>query len=492
MTSLGQKTVKGLFWSFLNSFGVYFIKFAFSIAIARALSPSDYGIIGMIVIFIGIGQMLAESGFTMALIQKKDADAIDFSTVFWFNLVVSILVFTLLFFTADAISNFYEKPILVNITRIAGLGIIIGSFSAVQMTLLTKEMEFKKQTIINFVAAAFSGTTGVILAYKGFAVWALVLQTLAGSFISTCGYWLISKWRPEFIFSYKSIKTLYHFGYKIFLQGVAGVLFSKIYYPLIGKYYSTAQLGFYSNANRFYDIFVIQPAIAYGRVTFPALSSISDHKNRLSHNYLKIYRLLAFGMFPATLIAIKSARPFVILFLTEKWLPVVPLMTVFFLEGFYFSLFMLNQNTLNAIGKSDVSLKVDIIKKLLAFSSIFIVFRFGINALIVGQVASSFLAYLLSTYIIKKELSVRISEQLKEIIPIMFLTLICGIINEFFIAIINIPYSVLLPIQIIFIVICYILLSFLVRSRPLKEVLFIFYNYLPVNLINNIEKWYSY
>ena len=281
MESLKKKAARGIFWSFLDLFGVYLIKFGFSIVIARTLSPEDYGLMGMIVIFIAIGQTIMQSGFSMSLVQKKDSDTTDLSTAFWFNVLTALIVYLILFFSADAIATFYKKPILVSITRVAAIGIILNSLCSVQVAILTKRMDFRKLTWINLPGALVSGVTGLILALKGFTVWALVFQTLAGNLFYLIGLWVFSSWKPELVFSLKSFKSLFKFGYKILLQGLTDVLFTKIYFPLIGKFYSASQLGFYTNADRFYDLLVRKTYYSFNRVMFPVFATIQDRKRKI-------------------------------------------------------------------------------------------------------------------------------------------------------------------------------------------------------------------
>lgn len=426
MSSVKNNAVKGLFWSFLDSFGAYFVKFGFSIAIARALSPDDYGIMGMIVIFIALGQIVMTGGFSMALVQKQGTTDRDYSTVFWYNLGIACLIYCLLFFAAGPIADFYDSPILKDVTRITSLGIIFSSLAVVQVAVLTKRMDFRSQAIINLVSSLVSGIFGVVFAYKGFAVWALVIQTLAGGVAGTLGFWVMSDWRPKFIFDRGSFISLNRYGSKIFFQGLGDVIFTKIYFPLIGKYFSAAQLGYYTNANRFYDIFVRQVSNAFNRVMFPAFSSIQDESERFNRNYLMSFDVLFWFASVVSLVLILAARPFVSVFLTEKWLPAVPLMTVFFIEGFFFPLLMLNQNILCSIGKTGTSLKIDILKKVLTFGSIFIAFRFGIQALIMGQVAGSFIAFAVSAFVVFRTLKVSMGQMFRKAFPVIIITVLCG------------------------------------------------------------------
>lgn len=482
MESLKHKTLKGLFWSYLDSFGIYFFTFGFTIAIARALSPKDYGLVGMITIFIAIGTMLTESGFAMALIQKKNSDQKDFSTVFWFNLTVALFLYWVLFFFAGAIARFYGQSLLVKVTRVAGLGIILSSLCVVQLTILTKELEFKKQAIINSIAMVSSGVTGVILAYRGFAVWALVYQTLVGGIIRVFLFWIRSKWRPKFLFNAKSFKSLYQYGYKIFLQGISDVISRNIYFPIIGKIFSATNLGYYTNANRFYDIFVRRTTIAYGKVIFPAFASIQDQRERFFKSYLRTYRLLSFVMIPFILIVILVTKPFVTFFLTEKWLPAVPLMILFFTEGFFFHLLMLNQNTFNAIGRSDISLKVDILKKVLTFLTIFVAIKFGIKGLIVGQVLSSFIAFLISTVVAMRLFRIDLTEQFTEIFPIMILTMVCLAFDKLIIEQFIVNNLLLIFSKVVLIATIYLVLSNLFHLKAYRDFINVFDEYIPGKL----------
>ncbi len=431
MESLKARTTRGIFWSFFDSFGVYVVKFGFSVVIARTLSPEDYGLTGMIVIFISLGQMIMQSGFSMALVQKKESNANDFSTAFWFNVVTALVVYLILFFSAEAIAEFFQEPILVNITRVAAIGIILNSLCAVHVSILTKRLEFKKLTWINLASSMISGITGLILALKGFAVWALVLQTLAGSLIYLIGIWIYSSWKPEMVFNIRSFRTLFNFGYKILLQGLSDVIFTKAYFPLIGKFYATSELGFYTNANRFYDLFIRQSSNSVTRVVFPAFASIQDEKERFNNNYVRSFSLLAISMFLGSVILITVSRPFISIVLTDKWLPAVPLMQLFFIEGFFFPLLMFNQNIICSVGKSGLSLKIDIIKKAAVLLSIILLFRTGIRALIIGQVTTTAITFILSAIAINKNLSVRLKDIIGPFLKLCIVAALCLTVSFF-------------------------------------------------------------
>jgi O-antigen/teichoic acid export membrane protein len=248
------------------------------------------------------------------------------------------------------------------------------------------------------------------MALMGYEVWALVFQTLAGNAIYLAGLWITSQWKPGIVFSIQSFKSLFNFGYKILLQGLTDVIFTKSYFPLIGKLFPLAQLGFYTNANRFYDLFIRQTSNSVNRVIFPAFAIIQDDKERFNTNYIRSFNLLATAMFMGSVLLIVVSRPFVELALTEKWLPAVPLMKLFFIEGFFFPLLLMNLNILNSAGRSGASLKIDIIKKSLIALSVIILFRFGIEALIVGQVTATFISFVGSLVVISKYHNVRLNK----------------------------------------------------------------------------------
>ena len=292
------------------------------------------------------------------------------------------------------------------------------------MSLLTKKMDFKKLAWINLAGALISGTTGLILALMGYAVWALVFQTLTGNAIYLAGLWITSKWKPRLVFSIQSFKSLFDFGYKILLQGLTDVIFTKSYFPLIGKLFPLAQLGFYTNANRFYDLFIRQTSNSVNRVIFPAFAIIQEDKERFNANYIRSFNLLATVMCMGSVLLIIVSRPFIEVTLTEKWLSAVPLMKLFFIEGFFFPLLLMNLNILNSSGRSEASLKIDIVKKGLIALSVILLFRFGIEALIIGQVTTTFIAFFVSLVVIRKYHNVRLN---KICITLIRLCIIIGI-----------------------------------------------------------------
>ncbi|MBN2666411.1 MAG: lipopolysaccharide biosynthesis protein [Bacteroidales bacterium] len=429
MEGLKAKTTRGLFWSLLDSFGVYFIKFGFSIIIARTLSPDDYGLMGMILIFIAMGQVLTQSGFPAALVQKKDVTANDYYTTFWFTVLAGVAVWIILFFSAGAIARFFDRPLLTAVTRVAALGIVINALGSVHVAILTRDLNFKRQTWLNLIGTVVSGITGLTMALRGYAVWALVFQTLAGNLIYIAGLWITCKWRPLFIFDPGSFRSIFSFSYKILLQGIMDVIFTKAYFPLIGKMYAVLQLGYYTNASRFHELFIKQSSVSITRVIFPAFSSVQDDRERFNKNYLSSFNMLAMIMFAGTVLLIICSRPFISLALTEKWLPAVPYLQLFFTEGFFFPMLIFNQNILLSAGRSGLSLKIDLIRKAVILLSIIIVWRRGIEALITGQVAATAIALAISSLAVVKYQGLKLNDIGGQMIKLIIITAACLLIN---------------------------------------------------------------
>jgi len=480
LSGLRTKSINGLFWSFSEVFGAKILQFAFGIAIARALSPEDYSIMAMIAIFLGLGNVLSESGFAWALIQKKNANDRDYSTVFWFNLLISLLIFGILFFFAEEIAEFYNQPILVNVTKVAAFTIVLNSLRIIHLTILSKKLNFKTQSIVRFISVIPTGILGVTLAMKGFEAWALVIQTLFSGVINTAGLWIAHKWRPKFIFDWKSFKELYNYGYKISLTSLTNTLFSKIYYPLIGKYFPAAQLGFYTKAAGFHWLLVMETARAYGKVTFPVFSSIKDEKERFHNMYIKIYVMLIFLVFPLMMLAILSSDDLILFFLTEKWSPVAPLLQIFLFEGFYYAVYLLNMNYFNAIGRSDIQLKLETIKKVLIVASIFVAFNHGIEALIIGQVLSLFIAFVISTIQFHRHFNISFYLIISRIMPTVIITLVCFALNFLFGEYFN-YYALWLKLifRAAFVGTVYITLSYMFNFNSFREFVLLFAKHLP-------------
>ena len=419
MSDLKSKTLKGLLWSSIDTYGVFVIKLFFSIAIARLLQPEDYGLIGMIAIFIAFGSMFTDGGFQEALIQKKHPTDLDFSSVFYFKMAIAITFYIILFLSTGAIADFYDEPRVIPIAKVMGLTFVISALGSIHVAWFIKQMDFKNYAKIRTSSSLFSGTVGLTSAYFGLGVWALVLQSLAGTFLNTMLFWILNQWKPKLMFSFQSMKKLFSFGWKMFAQRIMFTVFSNIYYPIIGKYFAVDVLGYYTRARKFQEIAVVQTQVAFNKVLFPAFSSIQDDPQKFSRAAKKSFRLQGFFIFPLIVILIVTAHPFVMFFLTEKWIKIVPYMQLLYIQGFIAPFIMFNNSMINALGRSDISLKINLGTKVIFISGIVVGIYFGIFGLIIASIVTSTLSYLVTATICGKKIGFTVFDQIKSLLPLI-------------------------------------------------------------------------
>jgi teichuronic acid exporter len=423
MSSLKKKAINGILWSTVERFSVQGLQFIVGIILARLLLPSDYGLIGMMAIFLAISQTFVDSGFSNALIQKKNRNETDYSTVFYFNIGIGLFFYLILFFCAPLIANFYNTPELTSLTKFIGINVFISSLAVVQQAKLTIALDFKTQAKASFYSVIVGGVIGVTMAYKGYGVWALVVQSIVQNGLNTLFLWLLSKWMPKAVFSIASFKQLFSFGSKLLVAGLLNTIFKNIYLLVVGKLYSTSQLGFYTRALQFQKFPSENVTGIIHRVTFPVLSSIQDDKKRLEIIFRKFIRLSAFVIFPLMIGLAVVAEPLIRLILTEKWMPVVPLLQLLCISGVLYPLHAININILNVKGRSDLVLKLEVIKKILIVITILITFSFGVKALVIGQIFTSIIGFFVNTHYTGKMINYGSWKQIKDIIPIVLIAL---------------------------------------------------------------------
>lgn len=426
--SLRKTAISGVFWTFSQQFGMQIISFCVSIVMARLLLPEEFGLIGMITVFMAIGQSLMDSGLTQSLVRTKEPDQADYSTVFFFNLGGSMVVYGILFLAAPYIALFYNQEILKAILPIYSLSFVITAFSAVQLTRLTKKMDFKTQMIIAIPSLLVSGLLGVYLAYQGFGVWALVWMNLLQSTLNTIQLWIKTKWRPSFIFNLKKFKYHFHFGYKLTLSGLLDTIFRNIYQIIIGKFFLASQVGFYTRADSLKRLPVVNIANALNKVTYPLFASIQNDDLRLKNAYKQIMQMVIFVIAPVLVFLGVLAEPLFRFLFTEKWLPAVPYFQVLCLTGILYPIHSYNLNVLKVKGRSDLFLRLEIIKKILVVLTVAVSIQFGIMGLIWGQVFTSILSFFINTYYTGKFLDYTAWQQAKDILPALFITFAIGLI----------------------------------------------------------------
>jgi len=418
---LKAKTVHGLFWSFIDSFANQGVTFVVGIILARLLTPYEFGLIGMLTIFIAISQSFIDSGFSSALIRKKECSQADYSTVFYFNLLAGILLYAILFLSAGLISNFYNEPQLISLIKILSLSLIFSSLSIIQRTILTKDLKFQIQTRISVISALGSGLIGLYLAINGYGVWSLVWQNVSKFAFNAIFLWVWIAWKPSYVFSKSSFKDLFSFGSKLLLSGLIDTIYRNVYYLIIGKYFSARELGYYTRADQFRMLPSQNLNVIISRVSYPVLATIQDDKEKLKASYRRLIQSSMLLTFPLMLGMAAVAKPLIVVLIGEKWLPAVPYLQLLCFLGIFYPLHALNLNMLQVKGRSDLFLKLEIIKKILAVPIIIIGINFGIIPMIHGMIINTLFAYYLNSYWSGKFIDYSFLRQLLDILPIFFI-----------------------------------------------------------------------
>ena len=479
--NLKQKAINGALWSGTERALTRGTQFIVTIILARLLTPADYGLIGMMAIFMAIAQSLINSGFGQALIQKKDADSTDFSTVFYFNIVVSVLIYLILFVTAPLIADFYEQTKLIQLARVMGLNFIINAFGLIQTTILTKSIDFKTQTKISFISIITSGLLGISLAYMGWGVWALVFQVLCKHLLHTVFLWVFNSWRPLATFSYQSFKDLFSFGSKLLLAGLLDTVFKNIYLLIIGKYFSAVSLGFYTQAKRLQELPVLTFTSIIRKVTFPTFSQIQDDNAQLKIGYQKSLKVSAFIIFPLMVGLAVVAEPFVLVVLTEKWKGAIPFIQILSIAGMLYPIHALNVNILQVKGRSDLFLRLELIKKGLTVIAIIISIQWGVIGLVIGGLIVSVLALGINTYYSAKMIQYPFSNQIADLFSILLISIAMAI-GIYGLTFIITDMLVLLLSQTISGLVLYFLISWLFKMDALMEIIEAIKPYSPLKM----------
>lgn len=425
--SLHQKTISGIIWNFFEQLSRRGIQIATTLILAWFLVPADFGLMAIIAVFFAIATSLMDSGFSQALIRKKEVHQIDFSTAFYTNLVFGILVYSFLFIAAPWIAGFYNEFRLELLVRVVGLVVIINAFQMVQIANLSRKLNFKIQFWVTLPAAVLSGIVAILMAVLGFGIWSLVAQMLVSSLVATFLYWIFNNWRPTKEFSKKSFHDMFGFGSKLFLAGLLDTIFANIYVLVIGKFFSVTVVGYYYFADQIQQLAVTQLSGAVQQVTYPALSTLQDDNISLKAFYRRIVQVVTYIVFPCMIGLAVLAEPLFRVLLKEDWLPAVPYLQLLCIVGLLYPLHSINLNILKVKGRSDLFLYLDIIKKLIAGGILIISLYYGIFGIIIGQIASSVLCYFLNSYYSIKLIDYSISEQLSDVIPTLMIAAFMGL-----------------------------------------------------------------
>lgn len=426
--SLKQKALSGVFWSSLQLFGTQGIGFLVSIILARLLVPAEFGLIAMLGIFLGIGTALINSGLTQSLIRTQNVDEEDFSTVFFFNLVGSVLIYAIIFVVAPFIADFYNQHLLTSIIRVYSVTFIINAFSAIQTTRLNKKLDFKTQMKVSIPSLIIGSTVGIVMAFNGYGVWSLVYSALIQSLAATVQLWYWSGWKPIWVFNWNKFNHHFHYGLKLTLSGILDIIFTNAYTIIIGKFFAPAQVGFYNRADSLQMLPVGNISSIITKVSFPLFSTVQNDDVRLKSIYKRIMQMVIFLVAPTLVLMAVLAEPLFRFLFTEKWLPAVPYFQILCMNGILYPIHSYNLQILTVKGRSDLFLKLEVIKKLLVVAVLVISFRYGINGLLYGGVITSILCFFINTHYSGKFIQYTAWEQTKDLLPIIVLSALVGLI----------------------------------------------------------------
>jgi len=426
-TSLKATASKGMLWSAIDKFAVQIAQFIIGIVLARVLLPEDFGLIGMLSIFLTLSNVFITSGMGSGLVQKQDRSDVDFSTVFVFNFITSLSIYLGLFFLAPFIADFYNQPILTSLTRILGLTLIINSLAIVQSSKLNIAMDFKSIAKVNVIAIVFGGSAGLVSAFMGLGVWSLVIQSLLTAITTVTSLWFFSKWTPSLTFSKNSFKTLFGYGSKLLLSGIYAQTLSNVYNITIGKFYPAASLGHYTRAKGFADLSAGTISSILQQVAFPVLASVQDDTTRLVSIYSRLIKMAAFFIFPVITLLSLLSEPLVLVLLTDKWAPVIPLMQWMVFARIFYPISVINMSILNAVGRSDLFLKVDLSKFPLILVALLVTIPLGVKAMVIGHVVTSGISFFINAYLPGKLYGYGGLKQLKDMVPVIMATCIMAL-----------------------------------------------------------------
>lgn len=412
---LRQKAVKGVLWSALERFSVQGVSFALGIVMARLLMPEDFGLVGMLSVFVAVAGTFVDSGFSTALIRKQDRTAADDNTVFYFNIVVSVVCYGLLYVLAPAVSAFYELSALTVLLRVLALQLVINSLGNIQRVHFTVAVDFKSMAKVGVVSTIVSGLVGVVMAMAGCGVWSVVAQMLLSSVCMVGGLWWVSPWRPQWIFSWSSFRELFGFGSRLLLSSLLNTLYNNVYSLVIGKVYNAKDLGYYARANSFGNFPSSNVSYVLQRVTFPVLSKMQNEDEELRKNYRRLLKLAAFVVFPLMCGLSAVSYPLVRVLLGEEWLGAARLLHILCFSLMLYPIHAINLNLLQVKGRSDYFLRLEVVKKMIGVGVLVFTLSMGLEAMCWGLVLSSWLSWVVNTYYTGKLIGVGYWMQLRDV-----------------------------------------------------------------------------
>lgn len=469
--AFSRKTlISSTIWKLLERFSSQAVSLIVSIVLARLLMPSEYGIVAIIMVFINLANVIIDGGLNTALVQKKDADNIDFSTIFYFCIGLALVIYLLLFISAPFIADFYNNDLLTPVLRVLSINLFINSLNSIQRAYVSKNMLFRKLFVCSFSSVVVSGVVGILMAYMGYGVWALVAQYLFSSITTATIMWFTVKWRPILIFSRERFYGLFDYGWKIFLTNLIIAIYEDIRSLVIGKMYTPASLAFFDRGKQFPNLFMSNINTSLQTVLLPAFADIQDDRTRVKQIMRRSMKLTNFFILPLLVGLMAAAKPFIICLLTEKWIGAVPFLRIFCVAFMMMPIQSSNMCAIKALGYSGTTLKLEIIKKVIEAIILVVSFTIGIYAVAWGIVIYNFICIFINLYPNQKYLNYSIMEQIRDIIPILIPCLCMGAI-VYSISFLGLSYLLTLVLQMIIGIIVYILLCVILKLETFNYVL---------------------
>jgi len=459
-----SKVSKGLIWSFVERFSTQGIGFVISIIIARLVAPEIYGLIALIQVFISFAQVFIDSGFGNALIQRQNRKEIDYHTVFIFNMIISSVLYLIFFFSAPLISAFYEEPRLTLITRFVALNLIISALCIVQRTVLTINLDFKTQSKASIIAMIVSGVVGIILAYKGFEVWALVVQQLIMQLLQAVILMSLSFWRPRLQFSINSFSEMFRFGSKLLVNNLVTSLYINFANLFIGKYYSPASLAFYNRGFHLSMLFSTNIESVMQRIIYPLTCEAQSDREKLVCVYYKYLHLSNYIILPLLVLMAVLSEPLISVLLTDEWLPTAEYLTLFSINFLVYAWIDQSGSLVNAVGRSDLILKGTFIKRPMAFGLLFVSVFISVRAVCIATIVSTYFELLVNLYYAKKVTKITYFEQLKSQIDVICVNVLMGI-SVYLVTLIHCSMFIKLVIGVVVGVVLYLLLTYIFKLQ---------------------------
>ena len=426
--NLKAKTAKGVGWGFADNILGLGITAVANIILARILSPADFGIIGMTAIFITLSTSLVDSGFTGALTRKKDTVKADFDTVFYFNLAVSCLLYAVLFFCSPFIARFFREPILVPVIRILGISLIINAFGIVQKIILVRRIDFRTQAWISLVSSFAAAVAAVAMAFYGFGVWSLVVLQVGKLAVNTILLWSVSRWHPGLCFSRKSFRDMFSFGSRLLITSIISTIWSEMYSFIIGKMYSSSVLGQYSRADKVKNMVTSNVSSVMQKVSYPVLASIQNEGERQINVYRKVLKTTVLISFTAVFGVWAVAGPFILTVFGDQWLPAVDYLRIMCFSGLFLPLMMCSANVINADGRSDITLVLEILKTVMGLIPVVFGIIFSVEALLWSMVGVSFILFVVHAAYVSKVIHYSVGRQLADILPTLCVSIVMALI----------------------------------------------------------------